>query len=287
MTEQEGAKPPLTFEADFTRHIFSLFASLYDCRASPYIGPIPETEEPHGEEEESDLETFPPFDSSLCDFRLRNAYQNEIDSRPQVLDELTAKAEGIQSSAKSPDAPKEIILGERLAPRTVAGKTSEVELRRQRNEAMMRSLRAQEWRRERAAEERRKRAQRVVDVDRKERKEILKYVQDMRKADVEAKHERANERRSAMLKRRREMEERRNQETRQTEEARKMIMSIAFRSPVKDLNKTMGEIDQEQRDQAKKAREARLAAGEAAKQHNMTTKTVPREPPTQKFKLNI
>ena len=161
---------PLSFEADFTRHIFSLFASLYDSRASPYIGPMPPTEEAPVEEED-DLESEPPFASSLCDFRLRTAYQNEVDSRPQVLEEMAAKAETIQGNASNPDAPKELILGERLPARLASGKTSEIELRKQRLEAIEKSRRCAELRKDRENEERRKRAQKVLDVDRREQME--------------------------------------------------------------------------------------------------------------------
>ena len=278
---------PLSFEADFTRHIFSLFASLYDSRASPYIGPMPPTEEAPVEEED-DLESEPPFASSLCDFRLRTAYQNEVDSRPQVLEEMAAKAETIQGNASNPDAPKELILGERLPARLASGKTSEIELRKQRLEAIEKSRRCAELRKDRENEERRKRAQKVLDVDRRERKDILAHIRKLREADFEARHERAAARRRAMEKRRKEMEERRQQEFYQTEEARKAVMSISYRSPRgKEVQRMIGDAENEQRAESIRQRQARWAAGEAARQRNMTIKTVPREHPTEKFKLGL
>lgn len=284
--KKEKDSEPLSFEADFTRHIFSLFASLYDSRASPYIGPMPPAEDGPGEEED-DLESEPPFASSLCDFRLRTAYQNEVDSRPQVLEEMAAKAETIQGNVNNPDSPKELILGDRLPARMASGKTSEFELQKQRREAVEKARRVAEVRKDREAEERRKRAQKVLDVDRRERKDILAHIQKLRQADVEARHERVLARRRAMEKRRKEMEERRQREFVQTEEARRAVMSISYRPKNREPPRMIGDAEHEQRQESIRQRQIRLAAGEAARQRNMTIKTVPREQPTEKFKLGL
>lgn len=277
----------LTFEQDFTRHIFSLFGSLYDARASPYIGGIPPEE--INEEEDLDVEELPTLDSSLCDFRLKNAYQTEIDNRPERLTALKDKSDIIFQNAENPEFVKEFIIGERLPARSVSGRTSEIEIKKKRLEAVEKSKKAARIRREKMAEQRRQKTQRVVSADREERKEIKKYLEEMKKAEEEAKHERAEEKVKAAEKRKKEMERTRAEEFELMKTAQSAISNISYRSPRKEgMHMTIKEQEDAKRKSLRDNAILKSEARESIKEFNKTNIKPRKEPRnTHEMKLRI
>jgi hypothetical protein len=264
----EAPPAELTFETDFTRHIFSLFASLYDSRASPYLGPIPP---PEGEESALDDDAAPPLDTSLCDFRLRLSYTNEVDARPNVLDELAAKGEAIVIAAADPKALTPIILGDRLPARTVTGKPLDADFQTRRKEALLKTRKVADKRRKAAIDERRLATMKTAQSSLAERQEILRQLQEIRRAEKEQREGSpsliwawSQDRKKAMLERRKHLDERRALEWQQVEDARRSVQNVSYhsqRSPdrVRSPRKEEREVS---------ARETRSQVGKAHRQYN-------------------
>lgn len=102
------------FEEEFAAHVFSLFASLYDSRASPYMGPIEYSSEEEAEEEIFDeSESYPAFGSALCDFRLRDSYNSEVEERKNLLYSFFVGEEALDENLRK-GTPEPITIGERL-----------------------------------------------------------------------------------------------------------------------------------------------------------------------------
>jgi hypothetical protein len=264
----ESGQQELTLEQDFTRHIFSLFGSLYDSRASPYIGPIPP---PDGEEPAPDDDAMPPLDASLCDFRLRLSYTNEVDSRPAVLDELAAKGEAIVISAADPKSISTIVLGDKLPARTVSGRSADADFQARRKEALLRSRKVAEIRRKTAVEERKLDSAKVSETHRQERAAILRRLQEIRQAEKDQRddsptliHEWALERKRLMIERRKHLDERRAIEWQQVEEARKSIQNVSYRSQYASAKSP----EKEDRGKGGKSWVARKEAGKAVRKYN-------------------
>ena len=225
-------KEPLSLEADFTRHVLSLFGSLFDNRAAPYIGLIPPDDiEPEVDEEEEDAyEPPPPFSSSLCDYRLRTTYRQEVESRPALIDELSARGETIVEGGSN--APTKIELGERLPSRNTAGKTTEQELKLLRTKNLEERKRVADERRRKYLEARKNASLELAHKEHQEYKELMKEFEKMKKAETKQRQQFAQKRRDEMVKRREAQLRKRNAELRKQEDARIQFQKITYRSQI-------------------------------------------------------
>lgn len=258
------------FNTDVSRHIFSLFASLYDSRASPYMGPMAVSDYAGEEEdEEPEVEAWPSFESSLCDFRLRHSYANEEEARANVLSGIAAKVEGVHQKIESGEHPDEFVIGERLPARSPAGKSSEAELQKTRRDNAERAKQKREDRRKKACDARRARRDKMIEDDAHTWRDQMRRQQEQARADATLRQKRADERLVAMKKRREDMEARKEREFELIDEANRALKKTwVIRTPNKENAKSKGELDDERKREATRSREIRLAAGSAAMTHN-------------------
>ncbi|OHT11592.1 inner centromere protein [Tritrichomonas foetus] len=272
MASPQKEQQPLSLEADFTRHVLSLFGSLFDYRAAPYIGPIPPDDIQPEEEEEDTYEPPPPFSSSLCDFRLRASYKQDVDSHPALIDELTAKGETIIENTKNPES-QTIILGERLAARSMSGKTTETELKMKRNEALEKSRQAASARRKKFIDARKNATMELAQREREDYKELMREFEKMKKAEMKQRQAFAEVRREAMVKRREEQLKKRAIEIRKQEEARRTVENVTYRSQMFPTANTQNieTLDREARQEMMRSVKTRREIGQRINQRNKET----------------
>jgi hypothetical protein len=244
----------------------SLFGSLYDSRASPYIGPIPPSDPP-ADLPTPELPEVAPFESSLCDFRLKLAFANDIDNRQSVLDGLAAKAATLQANAAKPDAPTKVVLGERLPARTATGKNAEAARQEGRLAATAKIQKAALYRKNHALDDRKSNTRRLAEGSRRDEQALLRQIQEIRSAEFAVRHEFAEARKLQMIRRKKDMDARRAEELAQTEEARRTVESISYRSATFRPESPRSD----ERLEKKKSRELRLEAGEKARKLNEKT----------------
>lgn len=249
----------LSFEADFTRRLFSLFGSLFDPRASPFMGPVPVTE---GEEEEQD--DIPTFDSSLCDYRLRAVYNAEVEARKTTNEDLAAKSEQIIDNSQNPE---QIVLGDPLPPRSASGRTSDAELARQRRENDIRRQKAAEQRRQRQIARKEKELQEQKERDRKDYQSDMDLIKKTRQQEFQHNKAKADVLREKMRIRREAEEERRQIDMQRQEEAAQTIKSISYHSQVAD-KVDIRKNKKEQEESKKRAIQARKEAEKKTLEHN-------------------
>jgi hypothetical protein len=244
----------------------SLFGSLYDSRACPYIGPIPPTDPP-AEPPVTELPDPAPFESSLCDFRLKLAFANDVDNRQAILDGLAAKSATLKANVAKPDAPTTVILGDRLPARTPAGKNAEAERQATRQAATVKLHKAALYRRTHQLDDRKTATKRLSESMRRDEQALLREIQEIRTAELAVRHEFAEARKLQMIRKKEEMDARRAEEFAQAEEARRTVESVSYRSqsfraepprPTEPLEKG-------------KSRQLMVDAGKAAYEHNKKT----------------
>lgn len=259
----------LSFEADFTRRLFSLFGSLFDPRASPFMGPVPVNE---GEEEDQD--EIPTFDSSLCDYRLRAVYNAEVEARKTTNEDLAAKSEQIIDNSHNPE---QIVLGDPLPPRSASGRTSDAELARQRRENDIRRQKAAELRRQRQIARKEKELQEQKERDRKDYQSDMDLIKKTRQQELQHNKAKAEALREKMRIRRETEEERRQVDMQRQEEAAQTIKSISYHSQVAD-RVDIRKNKKEQEENKKRAIQARKEAEKKTLEHNRQNATKPSKP---------
>lgn len=226
------SEEPLSLEADFTLHVLSLFGTLFDNRAAPYIGVIPPDDIQPKVDEEEDGEGYyeppPPFETSLCDFRLRASYKGELDSRQGLIDELSARSENINEQSKNPDI--KVVLGDRLVPRNEKGMSTEQELKKKRSEFLEMSRKKAVERRSKILTKKKNKNMETAQSEREESRKLLNEYKKIQEAEMKQRQASAAKRRSEMEKRRQLQMEKRENELRKTEIAQKTIENITYRS---------------------------------------------------------
>lgn len=231
--QQNDSQEPLTLEADFTLHVLSLFGTLFDNRAAPYIGVIPPDDIQPKVDEEEDGEGYyeppPPFETSLCDFRLRAQYKNELEARQGLIDELTARCEVINENSQKPEA-KTIVLGDRLVPRNEKGTSTETELKKKRTEFLEKSRKIAVERRSKILTQKKNKNQEMAQNEREESRKLLNEYKKIQEAEMKQRQASAAQRRIQMERRRAEQMEKRESENRKTEIAQQRIGNIQYRS---------------------------------------------------------
>ncbi|KAK8893462.1 hypothetical protein M9Y10_021884 [Tritrichomonas musculus] len=224
---------PLSLEADYTLHVLSLFGTLFDPRAAPYIGVIPPDDIQPKVEEEEDGEGYyeppPPFETSLCDFRLRAAYKGELEARQSVIDDLAARGELINENSKKPES-KNIVLGDRLVPRNEKGMPTESELKKKRAEFLDKSIKKAAERRSKVLTQKKNKNQDTAQSEREETRQLMEEFKKIRDAEVKQRKAAAAKRRAEMEKRREMQMRKREEHLRKTEEAQKSIENLTYRS---------------------------------------------------------
>jgi hypothetical protein len=288
MSAPADQAPPeeLTFEADFTRHIMSLFTSLFDSRACPYMGPIaPSTDAQVAAEPE--VPDLPGFDTSLCDFRLKLSYQNEVNDRPAILDQLAAKSDALRANVAKPGAETKVVLGDPLPARTPEGKPADAERQAARLQAAKKCKKAAMYRRTTSLDQRRNAAKTTAGEGRRDWEWLMRQVNEIRQAELEVRKEFAAERKRKMILKRKEMEALRTDEYWKTKGCEATVRNVSYRSP--KFDRTGSPITEESpREIGARSRERRLEAGEAAKKHNEETIRATRELKTAaKFSVRL
>lgn len=236
--ENNNEPEELSLEAEFVRHTLSLFGTLYDNRAFPYIGDVDydvtkDDDEPIEEEEEDHYDTHPPFESMLCNFRTREVYKNELNGRKTAIDEITAKEENISENANKIECDT-VMIGDRLASHNVFGRTLEEEISKKRKEAIEKSTNLRNKRREIYLNNKKQATMMSGRQGYKESKDLIAYIEKMKKAEEKERHKFAEKRKEEMLRRREKQIERKEIEFQKQEEARKTIQNISYRSNRKD-----------------------------------------------------
>jgi hypothetical protein len=254
---------PLTLQADFTKHLMSLFGALYDSRACPYIGPIAPTDPP-ADVPVGELPDAAPFESSLCDFRLKLAFSSDVDNRQSILDGLAAKSATLQTNIAKPDAPTKVVLGERLPARTPAGKNAEVERQAARQAAATKIHKIATFRRAHQFDDRKASTKRTSEAMRKDEQALLRQIQEIRTAELAVRHEFAEARKLQMIRRKKEMDARRAEEFAQVEEARRVVEGVPYRSTA--FQPEAAKPDERQ--DKTLSWNARKSAGERIREHN-------------------
>lgn len=226
---------PLSLQAEFTRHVLSLFGSLYDNRAAPYIGPIqPDLliEPTRNDEEEDDDDIgAPQFETALCDFKLKEAYKLDEDTRGELIGALSGNSDNISENSKTSTS---FDLGPRLSPRTEKGTTIETELKKKREVINESRLRMQNERRERFLELRKAKKKELITSSRQEYKELMAHWEKVKRTERKQREATAKIRLEAMARRRQALEKKRiqdNEKQRQAEEAVKNVTYHAKNAP--------------------------------------------------------
>ncbi|KAH0794542.1 inner centromere protein [Histomonas meleagridis] len=214
------------FEIEFTRHVLSLFGTLYDQMACPYLGPIKEYNDIV-----DDSDDIPSFDSHICDLRLRQIY-SQLDpeaTRDQYFQNLEEKVEMLEEKSHEKDL-GEIVIGEKLAPRTSSGKVLDKEITQRRKETEEKSRKAQFMRKTIDRENRRMQQRQEVSADHRYLKDLNKQARknheeevSINRAFVQAKREEAHMKKQYVQKRRQE-------ELRRQEKAEKMMKEVLSRN---------------------------------------------------------
>lgn len=228
---ESGTESTTTFEQDFTRRLFSLFGSLFDPRASPFLGPVPVSASDENDQED---DIIPPFESSLCDYRLRSVYKAEMDSRKTTLEDLSAKSDQVVDNSNNPNFNQEIVLGDKLPPRSITGKTSDAELASLRRENEIKRAKMAEMRRQKQIEYRSQLMQERRERDRKDYLEDLKLIMKRDQELKKANKAKADAMREKMRIRREKEKERREREMLLQEEASTSVRSVSYRTQVAD-----------------------------------------------------
>lgn len=236
--ENNNEPEDLSLEAEFVRHTLSLFGTLYDNRAFPYIGNVDydvtiDDDEIIEEEEEDVYDPHPPFESMLCNFRTRETYNNELNSRKGAIEEITAKEEIISEIASKPESDN-LVIGEHLQPHNTLGKTLEEEMNKKRKEGLEKSQYARNKRRELYLSTKKNATMDAGRKAYKESKDIIAYIEKMKRAEENERHKFAEKRKEEMLRRREKQIEKKEIELQKQEEARRAINNITYRSNRKD-----------------------------------------------------
>lgn len=277
---------PLSLEADFTLHVLSLFGTLFDYRAAPYIGTIPPDDIQPVYEEEEDGELYyeppPPFETSLCDFRLRAQYKAELEARQSVIDDLAARGELINENSKKPES-KNIVLGDRLVPRNEKGTSTESELKKKRTEFQEKSRQKAVERRSKVLTQRKNRAQETARSERAETKQLFEEFKKIQEAEMRQRKAAAAKRRSEMEKRREIQMRKREENMRKTEEAQRSIENLTYRSKL--APEAVAQYDFRSREKHQKndlirsIRSRKVAEDSIMKHNKQTIKPKPRSNP--------
>lgn len=241
-TDSQMLPDKLSLETEFTRHILSLFGSLYDSRATPFIGHIDEsahdfvsqtirTEEE--EEDNEDFERYPPLESMLCNFRLEELYTAEVKARKLLMDELASKEELIQEASKRQED-NQIALGERLPGHTPQGQSIESELIRKRKEAHEKGKAIAAKRKEKYFATLRQKIEDNAKEGYRQSKLIIAHLEKIKKAEQKQRHQFAEKKKNEMIKRREKQIQKREMELEKQETAKKALEGISYRMTIKD-----------------------------------------------------
>lgn len=286
VAQQNDSQEQLSLEADFTLHVLSLFGTLFDNRAAPYIGVIPPDDIQPTIDEEEDGESYyeppPPFETSLCDFRLRAQYKAELDARQSLIDELTARGEIINENSGKPESQK-IVLGDRLVPRNEKGTSTESELKKKRAEFLEKSRKKAVERRSKLLTERKNRIQETARSEREESQKLKKEYEKIKAAEENQRKKDAAHRREQMEKRRQMQMQKRENEMKMTEIAQKTIEGLKYRSklaPEAVAKYDLRNQEKLRRQDLNKSARMRKKASDSIMEHNkQSIKPKPRQNP--------